>query len=164
MKTLIVYATHNGSTEKAARLIASKLHGCDVKNIAKERFDLSLYDRVLVGSNIRMGTVDRKIRQLLLSEIGTLLQKQLGLFLCCAFYENGELYFRNNVPEQLLRHAKAAETLGGAFDVQNLRGLDKIAGKMVRKADHDRGILRTFSLQIDRIDAFVQKLGDATDS
>lgn len=164
MKTLIVYATRNGSTAKAAALIASKLGGCDVKDIAKERFDLSLYDRVLVGSNIRMGTVDRKIRGLLLSQIGTMLQKELGLFFCCAFYENAELYFQNNVPAQLLEHAKAMAALGGEFDIQNLRGLDKIVGKMVRKADHDQGILRTFSLQIDKIDEFVQELQGATDS
>lgn len=78
MKTLIVYATKNGTTEKAAKLLCEKLGGADVKNIACDAFSLSDYDRILVGSNIRMGTADRKIRAFLLSQIGILLQKELG--------------------------------------------------------------------------------------
>lgn len=83
MKTLIVYATKNGTTKKAAEILAERLGGADVKNIACDTFSLADYDRVLVGSNIRMGTVDRKIRAFLLSQIAILLQKELGLFLCC---------------------------------------------------------------------------------
>lgn len=164
MKTLIIYATQYGSTKRAAERIAAILGDCDVKNIAKEPFDLSIYDRVLVGSNIRMGTVDRKIRRLLLAQIGTLLQKELGLFLCCAFYGQADAYLQSNVPAQLLAHAKATAALGGELDMHKLRGFDKIVGKMVRKADHDQGILRTFSLQEDKIDAFVQTLQGETNS
>lgn len=56
MKTLIVYATKNGTTKKAAEILAERLGGADVKNIACDTFSLADYDRVLVGSNIRMGT------------------------------------------------------------------------------------------------------------
>lgn len=158
MKTLIVYATKNGTTEKVAKILAKKLGGADVKNIAQDTFDLTAYDRVLVGSNIRMGTVDRKIRAFLLAKIGILLEKELGLFLCCCFPKQEQTYFRNNVPSQLLEHAKAASALGGELDRAQLKGADKLVAKMVLKADHAQGILRTFALENDRIDAFVEKL------
>lgn len=158
MKTLIVYATKNGATEKAAQILGEKLGGVDVKNIARDAFDLAAYDRVLVGSNIRMGTVDRKIRAFLLSQIGILLEKELGLFLCCCFPKQEQAYFESNVPAQLRRHAKAAAALGGELDRAKLRGADRLVAKMVLKADHEQGILRTFTLENDRIDAFVEQL------
>ncbi|MGN0520068.1 MAG: flavodoxin domain-containing protein [Candidatus Fimenecus sp.] len=158
MKTVIVYATKNGATEKAAQILQEKLGGADLKNIAQDTFDLAAYDRVLVGSNIRMGTVDRNIRAFLLSQIGILLQKELGLFLCCCFPKQEQAYFESNVPSQLLTHAKAAAALGGALDRTQLKGADRLVAKMVLKADHKQGILRTFSLENDRIDAFVEKM------
>ena len=158
MKTLILYATKNGATEKAAKILGEKLGGADLKNIARDTFDLAAYDRVLVGSNVRMGTVDRKIRAFLLSQIGILLQKELGLFVCCCFPKQEETYFQNNVPSQLLAHAKATAALGGELDRAKLKGADKLVAKMVLKADHEQGILRTFALETDRIDAFVEKL------
>ncbi len=157
MNVLLLYATHNGSTEKAAKRIAEKLGNCDVKNIAEDAFDLSEYTQVIIGSNIRMGTVDRKIRKLLLTEIGTLLEKELGIFFCCGFSENEETYFNNNVPPQLLSRLRAAAAVGGELDMQRLRGADRLVAKMVRKADHEQGILRTFSLKDDKIDAFVEE-------
>lgn len=157
MNTLVLYATRNGSTEKAAKRIAEKLGNCDVKNVAKDTFDLSEHTRVVIGSNIRMGTVDRKIRRLLLTQIGTLIEKDLGLFVCCGFPENEETYFKNNVPPQLLHVAKATAALGGEMDMQRLKGTDRLVGKMVRKADHEQGILRTFTLNDDKIGAFVEE-------
>lgn len=157
MSVLLIYATHNGSTEKAAKRIAEKIGDCDVKNIAKDAFDLSSYTRVIIGSNIRMGTVDRKIRRLLLAEIGTLMEKDFGIFFCCGFPENEQTYFQNNVPSQLLGKAKATAAVGGELDMQHLKGTDRLVGKMVRKADHEQGILRTFELKDDKIDAFVEE-------
>ncbi|MGN0570836.1 MAG: flavodoxin domain-containing protein [Candidatus Fimenecus sp.] len=158
MKTLIVYATKNGTTEKAAQILAQKLGGADLKNIARDAFDLASYDCVCVGSNIRMGTVDRKIRAFLLSQIGILLQKELGLFLCCCFPQQEQAYLESNVPSQLLAHAKAAAALGGELDRTQVKGTDRLVAKMVLKADHEQGILRTFALENDRIDAFVEKM------
>ena len=41
MKTLIVYATKNGATEKAAKILGEKLGGADLKNIACDTVDLA---------------------------------------------------------------------------------------------------------------------------
>lgn len=161
MKTLILYATRHGSTAEAARRIAAYFPDCDVKNIAEEHGDIAAYDRILIGSNIRMGTFDRRVRKLLLRDIAALREKVLGFFVCCCFTENAPTYFQNNVPPQLLEVAEATAALGGELDRKTLRGWDKYVANMVLKADHSRGILHTFSLHNEAVADFAKKMQSA---
>lgn len=158
MKTLILYATRHGSTAEAARRIAAHMPNCDVKNIKTDAFRLADYDRILIGSYIRMGMFDRKTRALLLKEIAVLREKTLGIFVCCCFTENAQTYFQNNVPPQLLETVQATAALGGELDRKKLHGMDKYVANMVLKADHARGILHTFTLKEENIEAFVNKM------
>lgn len=158
MKTLILYATRHGSTAEAARRIAARMPNCDVKNIKTDVFQLADYDRILIGSYIRMGMFDRKTRALLLKEIAVLREKTLGIFVCCCFTENAQTYFQNNVPPQLLETVQATAALGGELDRKKLHGMDKYVANMVLKADHARGILHTFTLKEENIEAFVNKM------
>ncbi len=158
MKTLILYATRHGSTAEAARRIAARMPNSDVKNIKTDAFRLADYDRILIGSYIRMGMFDRKIRALLLKEIAVLREKTLGIFVCCCFTENAQTYFQNNVPPQLLETVQATAALGGELDRKKLHGMDKYVANMVLKADHARGILHTFTLKEENIEAFVNKM------
>lgn len=158
MKTLILYATRHGSTAEAARRIAARMPNSDVKNIKTDAFRLADYDRILIGSYIRMGMFDRKIRALLLKEIAVLREKMLGIFVCCCFTENAQTYFQNNVPPQLLATVQATAALGGELDRKKLHGMDKYVANMVLKADHARGILHTFTLKEENIEAFVNKM------
>lgn len=158
MKTLILYATRHGSTAEAARRIAARMPNCDVKNIKTDVFQLADYDRILIGSYIRMGMFDRKTRALLLKEIAVLREKIFGIFVCCCFTENAQTYFQNNVPPQLLEVAEATSALGGVLDRKKLHGMDKYVANMVLKADHARGILHTFTLKEENIEAFVNKM------
>ncbi len=158
MKTLILYATRHGSTAEAARRIAARMPNCDVKNIKTDVFQLADYDRILIGSYIRMGMFDRKTRALLLKEIAVLREKIFGIFVCCCFTENAQTYFQNNVPPQLLETVQATAALGGELDRKKLHGMDKYVANMVLKADHARGILHTFTLKEENIEAFVNKM------
>lgn len=157
-KTLILYATRHGATAEAAQRLAKYFDECDVKNIAKDTVCFEEYDRVLIGSNIRMGTFDRNIRKLLLKDIGVLCEKEVGFFVCCCFTENAAVYFRNNIPPQLLQNAKATAALGGKLERKKLRGIDKCVANMVLKADHARGILHTFSLKNENIADFAKQM------
>lgn len=161
MKTLILYATRHGSTAEAARRIAARMPNCDVKNIKTDAFQLADYDRILIGSYIRMGMFDRKIRALLLKEIAVLREKTFGIFVCCCFSENAQTYFQNNVPPQLLEVAEATAALGGVLERKHLHGWDKYVANMVLKADHTRGILHTFSLDGAGIADFAKKMQNA---
>ena len=161
MKTLILYATRHGSTAEAARRIAAYFPDCDVKDIARDAYDIAVYDRILIGSNIRMGTFDRRVRKLLLRDIAALREKRLGFFVCCCFTENAPTYFQNNIPPQLLEVAAATAALGGEMDRKKLHGWDKYVANMVLKADHSRGILHTFSLHNEAVADFAKKMQSA---
>ena len=49
MAVCIIYASKYGSAKKVAGLIAEKLGGCDIFNIAEDSFDLSKYNFVIIG-------------------------------------------------------------------------------------------------------------------
>ncbi len=158
MAVCIIYASKYGSAKKVAELIAEKLGGCDVFNIAEDRFDLSKYDFVIIGSDIRMGTVDKLITKLLFRFIKPLSERKCAYFLTCVFPENGDGYFNRNIPPQLLSEAAATAAIGGELDFKKLRGTDRFAAKMILKAERERDIYKTFSLDIDKINKFVDKI------
>lgn len=158
MNPCIIYATKNGSTKKAAEKISQKLGGCDIFNIAEDKFDLSKYDMVIIGSNIRMGTVNKLITKLLLEFIKPLTEMHCAYFLCCAFSENGDGYFERNIPSQLLKKAVAVSAVGGELDESKLKGTDKMIAKMVMRGEKEKNITRKFTINDDSIDEFVDKL------
>lgn len=161
MKTAIVYATKYGSTKKAAEIIADKLGNCTLFDIHALPESLESYDCIILGSPVHMGVLQRDIRAFALGQIRFLLTKKLAFFICCAFPENEATYFNNNIPSQLLQHAAACAALGGEMERNRLKGMDRLVARMVLKADHAKGVLHTFSLQDDKINAFVDKLTDA---
>lgn len=154
----IIYATKNGATKKIAEMISEKLGGCDIFNIENDTFDLSKYDTVIIGSNIRMGTVNKNISRLMLQFIKPLTQLERAFFLSCAFIENEAGYFERNVPPQLLKGSVAAMALGGELDKKKLKGVDKMVANMVTKADKEKNTHRIIALDKDRIEQFVDKI------
>lgn len=158
MEPCIIYATKNGTTKKTAEIISEKLGGCDIFNIDKDKLDLSKYDTVIIGSNIRMGTVDKKISKLMLQFIKPLTKLKRAFFLCCAFDENGSGYLERNIPPQLLEGALAAMALGGELDTSRLKGTDKLIANMVMNADSKNDKHRDISLKQDKISEFVEEI------
>lgn len=158
MTQCIIYATKNGTAQKAAEMISQKLGGCDIFNIDKDKFDLSKYDMIIIGSNIRMGTVDKKISKLLLQFIKPISEMRRAFFLCCAFPENESGYLERNIPPQLLDGSVAAMALGGELDKSKLKGIDKMIANMVTKADEEKNTHRKIFLDNDKICIFVDKI------
>ena len=79
MKTAIIYCTKHGTTEKAARLIAEKLSGSDVSLInldQEDEPDLSVFDRIIIGGSIHIGTIQKDIRNLCIKHLDELIQKE----------------------------------------------------------------------------------------
>ena len=158
MATVIVYATRNGSTAKAAKMLSEKLGGCDLVNIAKEGFDLAKYDTVIIGSYIRMGTVDKNISRLMLQYISVLIEKKTAFFICNCFGKDAWDYIKHNVPPQLLSTMTIADSFGGELDVDALHGFDRIIATKVIKADWEKGVIRKFSLDEENIENFADKV------
>lgn len=158
MSTAIIYATKTGTAEKAAELLSRELGGCDVINISQQSFDLSKYDTVIIGSYIRMGTVDRSISKFMLGFIKHLIGVRTAFFICNCFVQNAEDYIEHNVPPQLLETMVTTASFGGELDIKKLRGFSRLAANAVINADREKGIHREFRLDEKSIKEFAKKI------
>ena len=159
MKTLITYCTHHGCTEKAVREMKQSL-GEEVIlcNLKKERVpDLKNFDRIIVGGSIHAGQIQKKIKTFCKQNSAFLLEKELGLFICCMDEgEEAQTHFNNAFPDELIRHAKATACLGGEFNFERMNFLEKLVIRKVAKVTEstskvDHRAIQSFSKRMDRI-------------
>lgn len=135
MKILIAYATRHGTTEVAAKMLASHLknHEVDILRISRGFcVDTDKYDLMIFGSNIRMAKISRELSQYLKKNEAVLEGKRCGYFLCCGFVDCFEDYIQKNIPGSLLNSAQACACFGGSLEVGDAKGLDRFIISAVR--------------------------------
>jgi menaquinone-dependent protoporphyrinogen oxidase len=138
MKTLIVYASKHGCTETCAEKLKSGLPGgADLIHL-KQKLDMNLesYDTVLIGGSIHAGKIQSSVKKFCADYESALLQKKIGLFLCCM--EEGETaktQFEAAFPAGLKDHAAAKGLFGGAFNFEKMNWLERIITKKIAKTD-----------------------------
>ena len=159
MKSLIVYCSSHGTTEKAVRFLCEGLKGevlaVDLKR-EKVKYDLRDYDTVIIGGSIHVGNVQRKIKQFISYNLDTLLEKEVGLFLCCM--RDGETaieQFNNAFPQELRKNSAAMGLFGGEFLLSEMNFLEKQIVKKVSGATIDQS-----NLDYDAIKEFVSKINN----
>lgn len=141
MLTLILYASKTGTTEKCAKEINKRLKNSKMLNILNQNENINKYDLIIIGTPIRMGMIDKKIKKFLINNIETLKSKKVAYFICCGFNENWKTYYEQNIPKDLLNTAILFETFGGEIDLQKQKGFDKFITKMVsKKIEKDKEI------------------------
>ena len=117
MKTLIVYCSSHGTTEKAVQLISEWMEGevlaVDLKR-DKISYDVRDYDFVIIGGSIHAGSIQGRIKHFIGKHHDILMTKKLGLFLCC--WRDGKIaieQFENAYPKELRDIAIANGIFGG---------------------------------------------------
>ncbi len=159
MKILIIYASKTGTTEKCAKMISTKLKDTTIINIYTQNQDINQYDWILVGTPIRMGMIDRKIKSFLMNNLECLKTKKTAYFICCGFNENWKRYYEQNFPKVLLDSAITYDTFGGEMDIQKQKGIDKWITKIVSK-----NIKGTKEIKIlnENIDEFIKRIAQVS--
>ncbi len=139
MKILIVYASHHGTTKKAVDLLCQDLknHEITVVNIAeKTPPDVEPYDRVIVGGSIHAGRIQGKIKRYLSNHEKELLNKKLGLFICCMEKDHKAWdEFETVYPETFKKHAVAHGCFGGEFLIDKMNFLQRVIIKKISGID-----------------------------
>ena len=153
MATAVIYATKHGSTEKAAKLLAENIKDAKAFNIYNDKFDLSGFDAVIIGSFVKMGVFDKKIRKFVLKYFNVLMSKKTGLFMCGIMPENEDAYWRNNYPPQLLEKSLKAH-FGGEMDIDALFGMDRKIANMVIRENGTKGVFRKYTINETAIKDF----------
>ncbi|NOY50434.1 MAG: flavodoxin [Chlorobi bacterium] len=159
MKTVIIYISKHGTTEKVARLIADKLDPgkTELINLGKDKVvGIDAFDRIIIGGSIHMATVHKKTKKFCEANNSTLLKKTLGLFLCCM--ETGEKsieQFEDAFPEDLRRHASSTLLPGYEYNLDKMNFFERI---LVRKISGSKESIS--KIDHDKIERFVNELGN----
>ncbi len=156
MRTLIVYASSHGTTEKAARLLRGNLEDdVEIVNLKTDPApQLEKFDLVIIGGSIHAGTLQKRVRKFVEKNLAALLQKRVALFLCCM--EEGEKAWKQfeQAYRQELREASLANGLfGGEFIFSRMNFLERALIKKISgiKSDLSR-------LDLEAIKAFAATL------
>lgn len=150
MRTLIIYASKTGTTEKCAKEINRNLKDSKMVNILNQDEDINKYDLIIVGTPIRIGMIDKRIKKFLISNIQTLKSKKVAYFICCGFNENWKSYYEQNIPKDLLDSAITYDTFGGEIDIQKQKGFDKLITNIVSKNIDKNKEIKILSENIDK--------------
>lgn len=134
MKTLVVYASKHGCAEKTAGLLAEKLAGeVTLVNLEKgEAPDPVDYDAVVVGGSVYVGNVQKSVSSFLEQNKDALMEKRLGLYLCCSHLEQLDTQMKAAFPEPLYSHG-VKEHLGFAYDFKKLNFFERMIIKKIAK-------------------------------
>ena len=132
VKTLIVYAGRHGCTQKCAEMLAARAPGgITLANLQKCQADPSGYDTVIIGGSIRMGKIQKETATFCRAYLSQLLEKKVGLFLCCANAAAVAAQLQAAFTAELLAAARAVEHLGYAYYFQKMNFLERAVVKKI---------------------------------
>jgi menaquinone-dependent protoporphyrinogen oxidase len=160
MKIIILYMSSHGCSEKVANTINERLddHEVTLHNLKNKMLPhLNGYDVVIIGGSIHAGSIQSKIRSYCVKNEGLLLQKKLGLYLCCM--EKGDVarkQFDEAYPANLRKAAIARGLMGGEFNFDKMNFFEKAIVKKVAKIDESIS-----EIKFDIIDDFIHKLKES---
>jgi menaquinone-dependent protoporphyrinogen oxidase len=133
MKTVIIYATQHGTTEKVAKRIAKSLGDTQVIALKyAKKIDLSSYETIILGSSIHAGRNQNSMQQFCRKHLPELLQKRVSLFLSCLNPKEFEQSKERAYPELLRKHAIVYELTGGEYLIEKMNFIERfLVKKMV---------------------------------
>ncbi len=133
MKTIIIYTTSHGCTEKVVSELSQKLSG-EVVSLDLHHQSLpplAGYDRIIIGGSIHAGQIQKRIRKFCQTYLDELREKEIGLFICCMYEpEIAREEIQNAFPEELHQMAKTEAIFGGEFNFDKMNFVEKM---LVRK-------------------------------
>ena len=149
MKILILYASKNGVTKQCAEILAdalNKRHEVTVVSAKEDKLPCpDGFDVAVVGSSVRMGAINKKIKKYLKENTEALSKINTAVFLCCGSAESFEEYCSISIPKRL-ETSLGRHYFGGELKPEKLKGLDKLIVKMVR------GSIRTKNFENSQLD------------
>lgn len=156
MKTAIIYATKHGCTDKCAHTLANELEtGPALFNIeSKQDIDINKYENIIIGGSIHAGMINKKIKSFISKNERILLNKKLGLFLCCMYEGDKALeQFENAFPKTIRDKASAHGLFGGEFDFDKMNFIEKTIVKKVANVEQS-----VSKINYSNIKAFAEKI------
>jgi menaquinone-dependent protoporphyrinogen oxidase len=171
MKTLIIFASKHGSTDKCAQMLAQKLKSdvklCNLKGGSAP--ELSEYDRVIIGSPVYAGNILKEVKDFCTSNMDELGSKKVGLFICCMNKEAAQTQLNAAFPKELSENCIIKESFGGEFKFREMNFMEKaitrMVTKMLSKNDPSLGKIDMKNdlsmLSLEKLESFAQMMNKA---
>jgi len=155
MKTLIIYASKYGCTAECATYLKDKLTSettlIDI-NKSNKKIEFETFETIIIGGSIYAGQLySKELRAFCKNNADFLLNKKIGIFLCCAQTDQRGEFLTKNFPAKLLSHAKATDAFGSEARIEKMKFLDKGILKAVTKGDFS-----SFKIDYETIDKFAK--------
>lgn len=159
MKTLIIYASKHGSTEKCSKLLSERITGeVTTVNIQRDKIpDVSAFDKVIIGGSIYIGKIQNEISEFCKNNLDVLKNKKVGFFICSMRDgEEGKAQLSNSISKELLANSIIKESFGGEFIFKKLSFMERFIVKKVAKITGD-----TSSISEETINKFARVINNA---
>jgi len=156
MKTAVIYASKHGTTGFVAQKIKNLLTDDEVVmfNLERqERIDLLPFGRIIIGSPLYTGTSLPVVRKFIEQNLLDLLQKEVGIFVCCMFHDKAEKQIIKGFPELLRNHARIITNMGGEYRFEDMNCIERLVVKKISGATGS-----VSEINVRNIDLFVRKL------
>jgi menaquinone-dependent protoporphyrinogen oxidase len=159
MSILIAYASKHGCTERCAEKLAQGFdEKVEVYNLKSGKpIDISKYDKVIIGSSVYVGKVQKEATEFCTNNLEALRNKKIGFFICGS--QEGEALKQEldiAFPKELQRKAIAVECFGGAFTFNKMNFMEKTIVKVIAKTNKDSS-----NIKDDKINSFAQIMKSA---
>ena len=138
MKTLIIYGSKHGFTEKCSEILKEKLNGeVLVVNIKKDIIpDMTSFDNIVIGGSIYVGKIQKDISEFCIKNANILKNKKIGVFVCCMNEGEKAISQLNScLPKEVLSMAIAKDYFGGGFTFSKMNFFETFIIKMVSKKE-----------------------------
>ena len=123
MKTALIYASKHGTTSLVAQKITNLLIDDEVIlfNLEKQnRIELCHFGRIIIGSPLYTGSPLPVVRKFIEQNLLSLLQKEVGIFVCCMFFDKADKQINKGFPELLRNHARSIKNIGGEYRFEEM--------------------------------------------
>ncbi len=155
MKTLIIYGTRNGSVRTVANKLKQGLEGqidiIDSKETTVK--DITGYNKVLIGSSIYFGQINKHVKEFINMHKPELLNKRLGVFILAGEKDKSKMerQLRNSITNDIYEKADLISVIGSEIKLEKYSWLVKLILK------YGQGIKENYQdLKEDKIKEFVK--------
>lgn len=158
MKTLIIYGSKHGVTEKCSEILKNKLNGeVLLVNIKEDKIpDLDSFNNVVIGGSIYIGKIQKEISEFCSKNTNILKSKKIGIFVCCMSEGEKAISQLNGcLPKELISRAIVKEHFGGGFTFSKMNFFERFIIKMVSKKEKKTVNEDVLNIHEENINKFV---------
>ena len=156
MKTIIIYTSSNGCTEKAVKELSQKLSG-EIETIDLRHHHsppLNEFDRIIIGGSIHSGRIQQRINSFCLTHMHMLRTKEIGLFICCSHKPKiAQEEINEAFPEELHQMAKTEAIFRKILKLERMSLVKRILVKKVARVREN-----VSELDANSIDRFAYRM------